>query len=330
VELAWVAAPVIAIAGAFAIARAVQLDVGFSRSQTSVSVVEVPSGYSRGYSASFTSLYTSLTTNYSAFNSESNGLVVPMLTREERMMSFTRDTPMMTYRYANDRGEGLESFPVRSNSTSFIRAEQPCEIGGQVVLSWSGNNSDSIQVENKSSLNFTRAGIVAMDKDGRMRKGWVGNIDGGDITSATVELAVELAAVARDSKERPNNSGKVRALFLDEWELEADKTDPESSRSSSKKRVSTDRGDTNIDVNPLITSLFTSHFWQPGEAMMVGICNKAFSPTVISPLAPQRQEQSLFVVHLFTESIGTASPDINIPKKSAASPEELDPAIAPE
>ncbi|MCY2974267.1 MAG: hypothetical protein NTW52_06325 [Planctomycetota bacterium] len=323
VELAWIAAPVIAIIGAFAIARAVQLDVGFSRSQTSISVVEVPSGYSRGYSASFTSLYTSLTTNYSAFNSESNGMVVPMLTREERMMSFTRDTPMMTYRYASDRGEGLESFPVRSNSTSFIRAEQPCEIGGEVTLTWSGNNSDSIQVENRSSLNFARAGIVAMDNDGQMRKGWVGNIDGGNITS----VAVDLAAVANDSTERTTNSRKVRALFLDEWELEADKADPKIAKSFGQNRDPKDGGDTNIYVKPLITSLLTSHFWQPGEAMMVGICNKAFSPIVINPLAPQRQEQSLFVVHLFTESIGTASPDINIPKKSAASEEDLDPAI---
>ncbi len=326
VELAWVAAPLIAIVGAFAIARAVQLDVGFSRSQTSISVVEVPSGYSRGYSASFTSLYTSLTTNYSAFNSESNGLVVPMLTREERLMSFTRDTPMMTYRYASDRGEGLESFPVRSNSTSFIRAEQPCEIGGNVILSWSGNASDSIQIDNRSSLNLVGAGIVAMDKDGQMRKGWVGDSDGG----STTLVAVDLANVESDSKERGKNNKKVRALFLDEWNLDAENNDSENPESPSKNKEPRDRGDTSIDVKPLITSLLTSHSWQPGEAMMIGMCDKAFSPTVITPLAPQRQEQSLFIIHLFPDSIGNASPDINIPKKSLASGEDLDAEIAPE
>jgi len=324
VELAWIAVPVIAVVSAFAIARAVQLDVGFSRSQTSISIVEVPSGYSRGYAASFASLYTSLTTNYSAFNAESNGLVVPMLTREERMMSFTRDTPMMTYRYASDRGEGLESFPVRSNSTSLIRTEQPCEIGGEVVLKWIGDELDSIQIDNRTGLDFSRAGIVAMNKAGQMRKGWIGNSDGGSVTSVTMDFAVD----TNQPKERVAGSKKARALFLEGWDLEsgsldAGSTDQEDTRPSPKR----DRSDTTIVMKPLITSLLTSHSWDTGEAMMIGICDKAFIPTVINPRAPQRQEQSLFVIHLFTDSIGTASPDITIPKKSSASKEFNDPSI---
>jgi len=339
VELAWIAVPVIAIVSAFAIARAVQLDVGFSRSQTSISIVEVPSGYSRGYAASFASLYTSLTTNYSAFNAESNGLVVPMLTREERMMSFTRDTPMMTYRYASDRGEGLESFPVRSNSTSLIRTKQPCEIGGEVVLKWIGDELDSIQIDNRTGLDFSRAGIVAMDKTGQMRKGWIGNSEGGSIASVKMDVALN----TDQPKERATSSKKARALFLDGWNLDAgsldagsldsrsldaesldgESTDQEDAKPS--RKIDTD--DTTIDMKPLITSLLTSHSWHPGEAMMIGVCNKAFIPTVINPLAPQRQEQSLFVIHLFTDSIGIASPDITIPKKSTASIEFNDPSI---
>ena len=61
--------------------------------------------------------------------------------------------------------------------------------------------------------------------------------------------------------------------------------------------------------------------------MMIGVCNKAFIPTVINPLAPQRQEQSLFVIHLFADSIGTVWPDITLPKKSTASLEFNDPSI---
>ena len=329
VELAWIAVPVIAVVSAFAIARAVQLDVGFSRSQTSISIVEVPSGYSRGYAASFASLYTSLTTNYSAFNAESNGLVVPMLTREERMMSFTRDTPMMTYRYASDRGEGLESFPVRSNSTSLIRTEQPCEIGGEVVLKWIGDELDSIQIDNRTGLDFSRAGIVAMDKTGQMRKGWIGDSDGGSIASVTMDVAVN----TDQPKERATSSKKARALFLDGWNLDAGSLDAESldgestDQEAAKPSRKMDTDDTTIDMKPLIKSLLTSHSWHPGEAMMIGVCNKAFIPTVINPLAPQRQEQSLFVIHLFTDSIGIASPDITIPKKSTASIEFNDPSI---
>jgi hypothetical protein len=319
VELAWVAAPLIAIVGAFTIARAVQLDVGFSRSQSSISIVEVPSGYSRGYSASFASLYTSLTTNYSAFNADSSGIVIPMPTREEKMMTFTRDTPMTTYRYASDRGEGLESFPVRSNSTTLIRAEHPCEIGGQVQLKWLDNNSDAIQIDNQSSLKFSLAGIIAMDQAGQMRKGWVGDNEGGSVRSVPMELAVD----SSPPKERSKNSRRVRALYLDGWGFVEQQVDEKESKEQESKMD----GDTTIDVKPLIASLLTSHSWHPGEAMMIGVCDQAFSPTVIAPVASQSQDKSLFIIHLFRDSIGTASPDINIPKKSPSQAGSDDPSF---
>jgi len=168
-----------------------------------------------------------------------------------------------------------------------------------------------------------------MDKTGQMRKGWIGDSDGGSIASVTMDVAVN----TDQPKERATSSKKARALFLDGWNLDAGSLDAESldgestDQEDAKPSRKIDTDDTTIDIKPLITSLLTSHSWHPGEAMMIGVCNKAFIPTVINPLAPQRQEQSLFVIHLFTDSIGIASPDITIPKKSTASIEFNDPSI---
>ncbi len=60
VEYAWVAVPVIAIIGATVVAKSVQLDIGFSRSETRLSCLELYEGYDRAHQTTYVSLYTSL------------------------------------------------------------------------------------------------------------------------------------------------------------------------------------------------------------------------------------------------------------------------------
>src|SRR5262249_15365402 len=64
VEWAWIAAPLIAIAGAIAVVRAAQLDIGFVRASNEVAVIEVQADYRRAHVTRYTALYTSLSTGY--------------------------------------------------------------------------------------------------------------------------------------------------------------------------------------------------------------------------------------------------------------------------
>ncbi len=64
VEWAWLAAPLIAVAGAFAVIRLAQLDIGFASSLTEVAVAEVQADYPRAHVTRYTALYTSLSTKY--------------------------------------------------------------------------------------------------------------------------------------------------------------------------------------------------------------------------------------------------------------------------
>jgi len=313
VELAWVAAPIIAVVGAFAVARAVQLDVGFSRSQTSLSIVEVPSGYSRGYVALFTSLYTSLTTNYSALNTEHDGIVIPMSTRDERVLSFNRDSSFTKYRYASDRGDGLEAFAVRSNSTSFIRAEQTCEIGGTLSISWEENKNSTMTVQNETDLVLTQVGVIGMDARGTLKNGWIGDVNAGNVVPVVMQIVGDFGASADDKfpTDRSAREKKKKALFLSGWE--------ELNLGPSLDRVR--QAGSVIKTAPLIESIVMNHCWMPGETLMIGLSSRSFDSTVVRPLAPQHQNQSIVIVHGYPKSIGIPSPDINLPAKSNPSQE---------
>ncbi|HUP79905.1 MAG TPA: hypothetical protein VM260_15235, partial [Pirellula sp.] len=120
VELAWAAAPVIALAGAFFVARSVQLDVGFSRSQTCYGFLEVHNGYSRGLLSSYTALYTSLSTNYRAVYEQDTGVVLPFASTSESKRSRS-NTGKINYWYADDSGAGMQSVPVLSNTTGLFQ-----------------------------------------------------------------------------------------------------------------------------------------------------------------------------------------------------------------
>ena len=65
VEWAWIAAPILSILAAVGIVRTAQLDIGFARSQTELSILELQNGYTRGHMTRYASVYTSLSTEFS-------------------------------------------------------------------------------------------------------------------------------------------------------------------------------------------------------------------------------------------------------------------------
>ncbi len=63
-EYAWLAVPLIAFGGAIWVARAARLDIGFARSQTEMSFLEMQPGYSRGHLSRVVAIYNSLSNTY--------------------------------------------------------------------------------------------------------------------------------------------------------------------------------------------------------------------------------------------------------------------------
>ncbi len=196
-EYAWLAAPLIALAGVFVIARGVRLDVGFTRSQNTLQFLELHNHYPRGVLSSYHALYSSLTTNYQAVYSDdtnnplnsakNSGVLCPM--PAHTIGRAANRTRMLEYKIADEKGNGFHSFPVLSNTTGMLQAEEIIELPGSLSITPTPNtpspntstsdpaNSTTIwNVTNNSPLNLQHVALLGIDSQNQFQLGWVETI----------------------------------------------------------------------------------------------------------------------------------------------------------
>ena len=166
-EWAWVAAPVIAIVGAIAVIRLAQLDIGFVRSRTEITVLEMQGGYPRAHLTRYTAFYSSLSSNYSLRFEDTSAMSRPF----PPTYSPDRVWPV-TYR--RDRDVELSGFQVASNTTGFVHSEQMYEPGGVVHLV--GDGPTNWQVANETELDLHHVGLLWRTADGRYQTCWLGDL----------------------------------------------------------------------------------------------------------------------------------------------------------
>ncbi len=76
-EYAWLAAPIMAIAGVIVVGKVARLDIGFARRTTEIAVLECYGDYSRAHLTQYVALYTSLSTNYTVQFPETDSVALP-------------------------------------------------------------------------------------------------------------------------------------------------------------------------------------------------------------------------------------------------------------
>lgn len=183
VELAWAAAPVLAIIGAIVVAKLASLDIGFARSRTEVAVLEMHGGYSRGHLTRYSALYTSLTTRYDLAFSDSSAQAQPFAAR--RFDTGIKKETATDVTFRRDRNWTLESFRVPSNSTEAVHSEQMLDLGGGVRLNRS--ETGEFTLVNDSDLSIRDAGVLYRDLDGTLKKAWVGDLESGESSSLSMK-----------------------------------------------------------------------------------------------------------------------------------------------
>ena len=146
VEWAWIAAPVIAIVGAVAVVRMVQLDIGFVRSRTEIGILEVHGGYPRAHLTRYTALYTSLSTGFNMKFRDPGALALP-LANPDFNLGFNESPRTVHFHRANE--VGLTGFQVNSNSTGMVHSEEVYRLNGSISLE--GNLTNGLNVRNGSS-----------------------------------------------------------------------------------------------------------------------------------------------------------------------------------
>lgn len=154
-ELAWGAAPLIALLFMVLVVRWAQLDIGFARARTEANFVELHAGYSRAHVTRYTALYSSLSTTYQATFSEPSAVALPLMTRTRPMATESSSTFVLT------RGETPQilRFEVSSNSASGLHSEYFTELEGPVELHADGKGG--WRLVNRSGIALEDALLLA-------------------------------------------------------------------------------------------------------------------------------------------------------------------------
>jgi hypothetical protein len=262
-EWAWLAVPVIGLAGAAWIAQGASLDVGFARSQTEIAIVEMQPEYRRGHATRFVSLYNSLSRRYDFAFDNPDAVIAPIgVLGQVKVGEDERQPVTIGFGFAN--GPVLRGVSVASNRTRIFHAEQIIDMGGSVV-----QRDDSLR--NNTDFDFLDCRLIRRDANGDLSVASLGNINAGGRAAlrwqatAAIELSEDLPlglhrlmnAMLRSETLPP---GASRLVARTEKTLPGMRVVPETSQQSfgavivahlSRPMPATPRGDANLIPDPL-------------------------------------------------------------------------------
>ena len=293
-ELAWLAAPLIAIAGVFVIAKAVELDVGFSRSQTSIQLIEVHPDYPRAVLSSYHALYSSLTTNYKVVYPEGQGVITPM--PQHRQRSIMSGNNLLPYRIADQDGSGFQSFPVLSNTIGMVQSEEVVSLDGK--LSWSiDEKSKAFEVVNDSVASIQNVILLGLTQQGDLLLGKVGTIQsgGGKLQGNLQEVNFPDMAQVIDNYFKGDESPSLSA------------------------REDQDRQ----ELEWALRSIISNYPLQTGEWIAVGQTNSNLSNLQITPQTQQNRSSTLVLMHAKAAALGPIEHDLRLVPPSLKDDSEL-------
>ena len=291
VEFAWLAAPVIALSGAVVVARSVQLDVGFSRSENRLGFIEIAAGHDRAYLTSYINLYTSLTTGYDAKYRDSAGYVLPV---GRGMIQQNQSVPLETVRYqtASVDGNGIENYVVRSNTTRALHAESMIDLGGRIASQ--SLSSGQFEIENGSQLNLTNVAIIGFDNGERWNVGWIGDLPSG----ASAEVTCKFRAGTREVEEwNSNELTNIGSLRIEPG-------------GNAVRDVDTEQ----LTAGGMLGDLLRSLDFTLDEYVMIGVTKTPISTIEILPEASQREELSVVLMPITYPKLRSPVPDQSLPK----------------
>jgi hypothetical protein len=290
VEWAWIAAPIIALAGAAFVARSVQLDVGFSRSQTTFGFLECHNNYPRGLLSNFHALYTSLSTNYQAVYKEGEGLVVPAL--RANMRTGIRDNQVLEYWNADERGSGLQRFPVLSNSTGILQTEELVDFTGPIRWNLDRENLQ-ILATNDLGVTLRDVGVLGLNDSGELMTSWIGSIEPGQSVREAIAVAAE------DDR------------WFSQWNGNPLLKKPAAIRAKDGM-LWTDEPVEDIYMGAMLMVIAQRYPLETGECIALGWTEANPSRIEISPTTVQTKHKTLVLMHIRSGVLGDVEPDTRI------------------
>ena len=192
-EFAWLAVPVIAIAGALWVARVARLDIGFARSQTEIGLLELHSGYSRGHLSRMVAIYNSLSDRYDVVFDTRDGAAMPLFADKDEI---GQSGAVFKTSYAE--GPILSGVAVVSGRTQHVHCEQMIDVGGALELSGQ-------MLANRTDFDLFDACVIEKDQSSEVRVAVVGLI----ASAATQRLRFRDIAAVPIAEDLPMQSASL-------------------------------------------------------------------------------------------------------------------------
>lgn len=278
VELAWVAAPVIAVVGAMAVVRLAQLDIGFARSQSEIAILEMHGGHSRAHATRYTAMYSSLSTAYDLNFSDGTALAQPLPKRPRQPSLYDTSAPPTCYLERADNIR-LSGFTVTSNTTDFVHSEQMLNLGGALKLV------------------------------GDQQKGWAIN----NQTPFTIrDVAVFRCVGPNDCVAAYVGELQPKTLGHLHW-APVDRKDPRPEEWTKSPVMSKPApGATDVSLYRLVELATRQLRLDPGDMRLVGWLDETLPGLEVSPRASQVTSRTLVLTHLAEAPLPEPTSDLNM------------------
>jgi hypothetical protein len=267
VEWAWIAAPIIAVAGTWVVVQQARLDIGFVRAHTEIGILEQQPDHPRALLSRYSALYTSLSTTYDLEFANLTTLAAPFPRVEnDPMLSRMTRVPLDFQRQDTVRLTGL---PVSSASTNFVHSEQMVPLNGSIRIGTSKAGGTE-QLENLSQFKLESVAVVqrpaADSSDQRLRGMWVGEM----LPSKTIAKPRQMSLV------------------------------PDQKAPFAKDRAAEERQQTRqrLDLEPMFGLALAPANMEPGEIRLVARVDEVLPGQTITPSASQVRGANLIVAHL--------------------------------
>ncbi len=202
-EWAWLAVVPLSIVGAFWVAHAAQLDVGFARSRNEVALLEIPVDYARGHLTRVVGLYNSLASQYRVdFDSPDAAIDVIRSRGSAQSQASLFGATEAELELGFESGPSMNNIGVGSNSYGVVHAEQIIDVDGAISVKPASLTSEEVSFDeasimNDSSLELLDAFVIQRDAQGRARMAAMGTI--GSHASKSIRLqAIDRVVVPSD------------------------------------------------------------------------------------------------------------------------------------
>ena len=313
VEWAWIAAPILAIAGTVFVTKMAHLDIGFTRSEREVALVELHAGHSRAHVTRYTALYTSLSSSYQFAFDDPSAEVLPFSTDKSYQMLIGQGRSNIEFRQEDK--VSLNGFDISSNSTGMIHSEHVADLGGGVRLTVTPGGE--LQIQNGTKLNLASAGVIRKRHDGQLELGWIGELPAG--AAQSVEKFKPRRSAVETSEEVTTNDGTTTRV--NKTTFQAEPFFPDTSGTGDAARD--EQWTKGRVLRDLFRLLQDEKQFKNGDSRLFAWTADEIPGAHTDPAAPQVRRASLVVAHLEYARLPAPRRDANLAPLKDAAPEPV-------